>query len=383
MDYVLKVENLSKNFNEVKALDKVNFDLKKGEIHGIIGANGSGKSTFVNILFGSKHIRETGGFEGNIFIGNERVDIANTYDAMKHGIGMVHQELVLLGELDISSNIKINRENIIDKTKLLGDFALVDKDKNDEDAKRALLKLGVDINPRIRVKDISTNLKQFVEIAREIDNDKLKILILDEPTSSLNIEETRILLSNLQDIAKTGVSIIFISHRLEEIVDVCHRVTIFRDGKVVNRYNREDYDINKMALDMIGKEIVQVSKERKNTAKENILSFNNVEVSYGYEYHKNISLDIKKGEVLGITGLAGHGQEIFAYGLMGLYDMQGDIVYKGEKISPGDMNSIIRKGIYLLPDERKELGLLLNKSVWENLVLNPTIDKIAFLNTHF
>lgn len=117
---------------------------------------------------------------------------------MKLGIGMVHQELVLLGELDISSNIKINRENIIDKTKLLGDFALVDRDKNDEDAQRALLKLGVDINPRIRVKDISTNLKQFVEIAREIDKDKLRILILDEPTSSLNIEETKILLSNLK-----------------------------------------------------------------------------------------------------------------------------------------------------------------------------------------
>src|SRR5690606_38334211 len=106
------------------ALDNINFDLKKGEIHGIIGANGSGRSTFVNILFGSKHIMETGGYEGDIFIDNIKVDIKNTYDAMKQGIGMVHQELALFGEQDISSNIKINRENIIDKTKLLGEFAL-------------------------------------------------------------------------------------------------------------------------------------------------------------------------------------------------------------------------------------------------------------------
>jgi len=383
LEYVLKVENLSKNFKEVKALDRIDFDLKKGEIHGIIGANGSGKSTFVNILFGSKHIRETGGYEGDIYIDKQRVDIKNPHDAMKLGIGMVHQELVLLGELDISSNIKINRENIIDKTKLLGDFALVDRDKNDEDAQRALLKLGVDINPRIRVKDISTNLKQFVEIAREIDKDKLKILILDEPTSSLNIEETKILLSNLKNIAESGISIIFISHRLEEIVDVCHRVTVFRDGRVVNRYNKEDYDINKMALDMIGKEVVQVIKERKNTAEENILSFNKVEVSYGYRRHDNISLDIKKGEILGITGLAGHGQEIFGYGLMGLYDMKGDVIFKGEKITPGDIDSIIQKGIYLLPDERKELGLLLNRSVWENLVFESYNKQKKFLKYPF
>ncbi|WP_234949806.1 sugar ABC transporter ATP-binding protein [Tepidimicrobium xylanilyticum] len=376
---MLKVENLSKNFNDVKALNKINFDLKKGEIHGIIGANGSGKSTFVNILFGSKHIRETGGYEGDIFIDNKRVEIKNTYDAMKLGIGMVHQELVLLGELDISSNIKINRENIIEKTKIFGDFALVDRTKNEADAKKTLLKLGVDINPRIKVKAISTNLKQFVEIAREIDNDKLKILILDEPTSSLNVEETKVLLSNLKGIAKAGISIIFISHRLEEVVNICHRVTIFKDGKIVNQYDKDDYDINKMTMDMIGKEIVQVSKKRKNNARENILSFNNVEVSYGYGHYENISLDIKKGEILGITGLAGHGQEIFGYGLMGLYDMKGDVVFKGEKIVPGDIETLIQKGIYLLPDERKELGLLLDRSVWENLVFESYDEQNRFL----
>lgn len=368
LDYVLKVENLSKKYSDIPALDKINFNLKEGEIHGIIGANGSGKSTFMNILFGSKSIYETGGYEGDIWINGEKTSIKNTYDAMEYGIGMVHQELALLGELTISSNIKINRENVLSRTKLLGDFALINEKRNWEDAELSLSKIGVDIDPKIKVKSISTNLKQFVEIAREIDKENLKILILDEPTSSLNIEETKILLSSLKDIAKGGVSIIFISHRLEEVVEICDRTTILRDGKIAGAYDKKDYNINKMANDMVGQEVVQALKERGGTSHDIILSFKNVEVSYGHRKYKNISLDVKQGEILGITGLAGHGQEIFGYGLMGLYNMGGDVVYKGEKLTLGDTNSIVKKGIYFLSDERKEMGLILSKSVWENLV---------------
>lgn len=368
LDYVLKVENLSKKYSDIPALDKINFNLKEGEIHGIIGANGSGKSTFMNILFGSKSIYETGGYEGDIWINGEKTSIKNTYDAMEYGIGMVHQELALLGELTISSNIKINRENVLSRTKLLGDFALINEKRNWEDAELSLSKIGVDIDPKIKVKSISTNLKQFVEIAREIDKKNLKILILDEPTSSLNIEETKILLSSLMDIAKGGVSIIFISHRLEEVVEICDRTTILRDGKIAGAYDKKDYNINKMANDMVGQEVIQALKERGGTSHDIILSFKNVEVSYGHRKYKNISLDVKQGEILGITGLAGHGQEIFGYGLMGLYNMGGDVVYKGEKLTVGDTNSIVKKGIYFLSDERKEMGLILSKSVWENLV---------------
>ncbi len=162
-----------------------------------------------------------------------------------------------------------------------------------------------------------TNFKQFIEIAREIDNTSLNILMLDEPTSSLNIEETKILLSHLKDLAESGISIIFISHRLEEVVEICHRVTVLRDGEIIKEYRKEDYDINKLALDMIGKEVVQTLRHRKKIAGSPIISFKNIEVSYGNNKHTNISLDINEGEVLGITGLAGHGQEVFGYGLMG------------------------------------------------------------------
>ena len=285
----------------------------------------------MNILFGSKHIKKTGGYEGDIFINNKKVEIKNSYDAAINGIGMVHQELSLLGELSVSSNIKINRESIVEKTKIFKDFAIVNANKNREDAKLSLSKIGIDINPDIKVRLIPTSFKQFVEIAREIDKENLKILILDEPTSSLNIEETKILLSSLKNIAENGVSIIFISHRLEEVVEICHRITIFRDGKVTRVYDRNNFNISKMANDMIGKKIVQVLKHEKRILEKNILSFNNVKVYYGHKNYENISLDIKKGEILGITGLAGHGQEIFGYGLMGLYNMQGEVLYNGKK----------------------------------------------------
>lgn len=368
MDYILEIKNLSKKFNDTIALNNVDFNLKRGEVHGLIGANGSGKSTFMNILFGSKHIGESGGYGGSIILDGKEINIKDTYDAMNEGIGMVHQELALIGDLDISSNIKINRENTTQETKWLKDFALVDRNKNNKDAKEALSKIGVNIDPTTRIRNLSTNLKQFVEIAREIDNQNLKILMLDEPTSSLNIEETKILLSHLDIITKAGVSVIFVSHRLEEVISICDRVTILRDGSVINTYDKIDYNINQLALDMIGKEVVQTLRKKEKSKKENILSFKNIELIQDNKISGKTSLDVRKGEILGITGLAGHGQEIFGYGLMGLYKIAGEVEFKGRKLIPGNTTDLIDKGIYLLSDDRKEMSLLINSSIWENMV---------------
>ena len=379
LDCILRVENLSKKFNGNLALNNMNFNLKKGEIHGIIGANGSGKSTFMNILFGSNNIKDTGGYKGNIFIDGKQIEIKDTYGAINEGIGMVHQELALINDLDISGNVKINRENIIEKTKIFKDFALVDQKKNHKDTEIALSKIGITIDPRTRVRNLSTNLKQFVEIAREIDNRKLKILMLDEPTSSLNVEETKILLSQLEELTKIGVSIIFVSHRLEEVVSICNRITVLKDGSVVRTYNKGNYNINQLALDMIGKDVVQVLRKKRRLSKKDILSFKSVELSHRDKRFKNIALDVKQGEILGITGLAGHGQESFGYGLMGLYNMSGEVRFKGEKITPGDTPELINKGIYLLPDDRKEMSLLINNSIWENIVFESYDKQSEFI----
>lgn len=368
MKKILEIKDLSKNFDSIKALKNVNLELYEGEIHGLIGANGSGKSTLMNILFGSKHIRDSGSYEGSIYIEGQRVKINTNRDSKFHGIGMVHQELSLLNELDISNNIKINRENTIAKTDILGEFSIVDRGANSSDAKMALSKVGVEVDPFLKVKNLPTNIKQFIEIAREIDKEGLKILMLDEPTSSLNLEQTEMLLSHLKEIAKTGTSIIFTSHRLEEIMEICDRITVLRDGCVISRYEKDEYEIKKIALDMIGQEVVQALAEKRVNSDENILSFKNTTISIGNKKYSDISLDIKKGEILGITGLAGHGQEMFGYGIMGIYDMLGDIEYKGEKLKLSNSKTAIKNGIYLLPDERKEMGLLMNDSIWENIV---------------
>lgn len=370
MNKLLKIKNLTKYFNTTKALDGIDFDLDKGEIHGLIGANGSGKSTLMNILLGSKHIKDTGGYSGEIYIDEEKIFITSNDDSKKHGIGLVHQELTLLNDLSISDNIKINREHTIDKTDFLKEFAIVDDKLNYSDSKVSLTKLGIDSDPSLKVKRLSTNIKQFIEIAREIDKDNLKILMLDEPTSSLNLEQTKVLLSHLREISNNGTGIIFTSHRLEEIIDVCDKVTVLRDGRKVCTYEKKDFDIKQIALDMIGQEVVQALSSDRVIKDKNILSFENVEIIAGYKKHTDISLDIKEGEILGITGLAGHGQEMFGYGLMGIYDLKGKIIYDGKNL---------KDDIYLLPDERKELGLLMNKSVWENIIFETYRNRKDFL----
>lgn len=375
---VLRVEKLSKRFEDVLALDAIDFKLKKGEIHGLVGANGSGKSTFMNILFGSRNIRESGGYDGKILIEGREVDIRDSEISMAEGIGMVHQELSLLGELSVSSNIKLNRENILPRTEKLKQFGIVDEKKNRRDALTVLSKVGVDIDATLKVKNLSTNLRQFIEIARELDNDKLKILILDEPTSSLNIEETDILLDHLRKIADEGVAIIFISHRLEEVARICDRVTVLRDGLLISEYVKKDYDIKQIALDMIGKEVIQTAKGKKEKNETDLLVFDDVTINCGERKLENISLTIKKGEVLGITGLAGHGQEIFGYGIMDIYDMAGNVTLNGKTLClKGDA---VKKGIYLLPDERKEMGLLIDKTVSENMVFGSYDRRPEFLN---
>lgn len=391
MEYILKIENLYKKFNKTIVLNGVNFTLKRGEIHGIIGANGSGKSTLMNILCGNSVISSSGGYEGTIYIEGNEIEISSPLDAKKHGIGMVHQELSLFQKLSVTNNIKINKEHIYPKMKNFKKFALVDDKSNRKNAEIALTKLGVEINTKKIVEKLSSNLKQFVEIAREIDNVDLKILMLDEPTSSLNVEETKLLLKHLKVLAKSGMSIIFVSHRLEEIQSICDRVTVLRDGFVINTYEKSEMKINSLALGMVGTKVIHAISKEKHKKSESILSFNDVNISYGEIQKKNISLEIKKGEILGITGLAGHGQEMFGYGLMGLYDMEGELLFEGKKIKHRDVETIYKLGIFLLTDNRKEMGLMINRPLWENIVFGtydkrdkfmkyPKLKSISFLN---
>ena len=234
-EYVLEVRNLEKYYGQNKVLDKVNLSIKKGQIYGLIGANGSGKSTLMNILFGNSVISGTGGYSGDVIFEGERTRFRSTTEAIGRGIGMIYQEFMLIPEMTVAENIKLTRENT---KSIFGKasgsmLSFVDKRKDNEDAARVLEQLGFQIDNSYLVKNISVNAKQFVEIAREVNKEDLKLLLLDEPTAVLGDEDAGKLIKVLKELAKKGTSVLFCSHRLHEICQVCDHVTVLRDGQVI------------------------------------------------------------------------------------------------------------------------------------------------------
>ena len=358
---MIEVKGLSKKFDSGSVLKDIDLQIEDGEIYGIIGANGSGKSTFLNILNGKDTIVKTGGYEGDIFIDGEKVRILDHQHSVSHGISMVHQELALFPGMRAVDNIKINHENVKWELPVIPELSRLDEKKNLEDAKTALERIGTELDPVRNIDNLSLNQKQFVEIARELDHQNIRLLMLDEPTSSLNITETEKLLSCVQEIASRGISVIFVSHRLEEIEKICHRVSVFRDGRLISTYKKADFDLNRFAEDMVGQKIVKAARERRQLSEETILE-------YRCRDDDGNTLTIKKGEILGITGLAGQGQEQFLAGLFGLAKTNYTTSFKGEMLKDGDTHGLIGKGIYYISENRGVDSLLLDSSIWENMI---------------
>ncbi|MCT4605571.1 MAG: sugar ABC transporter ATP-binding protein [Marinisporobacter sp.] len=380
METILEIKNLSKAFHHVQALKNVNLSFKKGEIHGIIGANGSGKSTLMNILFGNDIIKDTGGYEGAIFYKGKKVNIKNSNEAIKMGIGMIHQEFALIPSMSIAENIKICRENTYKATdRLLSkSYSFIDHKNNEKDAKEILKRLGINVDTNIKIMNLSTNIKQFVEIAREMDKKDLEVLVLDEPTAVLNEKDGQKLMEILKEISKNGTTILFISHRLEEIKNLCDRVSILRDGEVVATYLKEHISIHELARDMIGYEVKKTCAKKRKLKKEAILSFKDFSVKMHGEEIKQINLNVYKGEILGVTSLSGHGKLALGYGIMGRYPVTGDITYKRYGLNVMEVKKNIVNGLYVLPDDRKNLGLLMEHSVEENIIFTGNQVKNMF-----
>lgn len=368
---ILEVKNLSKKFNEIYVLNNINMKIEEGKIYGIIGANGSGKSTFTNVLNGHDNIINTGGYEGDIYINGKLIKINNHIKSIEYGIAMVHQELALFKSMTVTENIKINRENTKTRNILIPEFAIIDRKKDREDALETLSKIGVTINPDNNVHCLTTNEKQFVEIARELDNEKIKLLMLDEPTSSLNINETKNLLKRLREIANMGIAIIFISHRLDEIMDICDEVMVLRDGELISTYKKDEFDVNNFAKDMVGKKVVKVKKDNRVKSKDEILKY--------ITKDNNVDLGIHEGEIIGITGLAGQGQQVFSEGLFGLQNIDYEVKLKGKRLTVGDIKTLINSGIYYLSDDRTESSLFINSPIWKNVVFGTTKKHREFL----
>ncbi|MEE0221976.1 MAG: ATP-binding cassette domain-containing protein [Lachnospiraceae bacterium] len=260
---MLEVKHLSKKFDGNYVLKDVSLSIGDGEVYGLIGANGSGKSTFMNILNGNEVIVKSGGYEGQVLVDGREVSIGSHAESVGYGIAMVHQELALFAGMTVTENIKINRENVRGRKSVVPEFSLIDGKRNREDARETLERIGSDLDPDQKIDGLSLNQKQFVELARELDNKKVRFLMLDEPTSSLNITETQGLLRCIREIADSGISVLFISHRLDEITEVCDRVSVLRDGELISTYNKEAFDVHRFADDMVGREIVKARRQKK------------------------------------------------------------------------------------------------------------------------
>lgn len=382
-EYALEIINLNKFYGKVQVLHDINLKIKKGEIHGIIGPNGCGKSTFMNILFGNSIIKDTGGYKGEIIVDGEKLVMDSPAKAIKNGMGMIHQEFTLLPHMSVSENIKLRRENTIKiGEKIIGkNLTYLDKKKNCEESEIILNKLGFNIDCEFLVKNLSVNAMQFVEIAREIDNKDLKILFLDEPTAVLNIDDSNRLMKVLKELSNKGITIIFVSHRLQEIKEICDKVTVFRDGHIVSQYQKEEITIKKLAHAMMGYDVKKTKKKSVENRKDVILKLNDFSVKMQGEELKSLNLEVKEGEILGVTSLSGHGKLALGYGLMGLYETDGSVELNNEKTDVKKTKENINKGLFLLPDDRKRMGLLMEHSIEDNIVFSGLYGKNKFLKT--
>jgi simple sugar transport system ATP-binding protein len=382
---ILSMQSITKRYGENTVLEDVNLSVRPGEIHALLGENGAGKSTLMNVLFGMPVIHSTGGFDGQVFLDGEKVNIASPHDAMEKGIGMVHQEFMLLPEFTIAENIKLNREitnpNLFSRT-MSKRLETLDMPKIARDARKALNDVGMGIDEYTRVAGLPIGYMQFIEIAREIDKTGVKLLVFDEPTAVLTESEADKLISVMKKIAANGISIIFITHRLDEVIAASDVITILRDGKTVANIETKDATVHKLAELMVGRRsesIVTADKRTINKDAPVALSVRNLYVDMPGEEVKGIDFDVYKGEIFGIGGLAGQGKIGIPNGIMGLYDAVGDVKFFGEPLKIGDPKKVLSAGISMVSEDRKGVGLMLDQSIQDNIVFNAMQIKNEYL----
>jgi simple sugar transport system ATP-binding protein len=370
--FVLDMQDIGKEYFGNRVLSAINLQLKPGEIHGIVGENGAGKSTLMNILFGMSVIHSTGGYEGKIRVSGKEAQIKSPLDAMNLGIGMVHQEFMLIPGYTITENIKLNRE--ITKPNLASRIVGKRYDTLDvvamrRDARKALDKLDMSIDEWATIAGLPVGYMQFVEIARELDKTNLKVLVFDEPTAVLTESEADNLLDAMRVISNHGIAILFITHRLHEIMTVCENITVLRDGKMVAQRKKDETNIYELAELMVGSRVGEVMRKPREdvTDEKPILTIRNLSVEMPGEEVSNVSLDIHKGEIIGIGGLAGQGKIGVANGIMGLFPAEGEVVFDGKQIELNNPTNAMMNSLAFVSEDRRGVGLLLDSSIENNI----------------
>ena len=360
-DNLLETQDLVLEFPGVRALDGMNFQLKRGEIHALCGENGAGKSSLIKCLSG---IWPHGRYGGSILLKGSEVSFQSLKEANEVGIAVIHQELALVPELSIAENFFLGREP------MRGLF--VDWETLHRESHRALVHLGLEVDVEAPISSLGTGQQQLVEIARAIDQ-KGKVLILDEPTAALTEKEVKVLLEILTSLKSQGVSCLYISHKLDEVFAVADRITVLRDGESIVSVDAVDCTEQDLISHMVGRELVDLFPSKHFEKGDRVLSVEELSVTHqGKEILHGLSFQVRSGEVLGIGGLMGAGRSELLLHLMGAHGIRsrGRVQLLGREVCWRQPHEAIEDGVVLVSEDRKDLGLHLEQSIDFNLSLS-------------
>ena len=401
---LLQLDHIGKEYYGNRVLSDISFSIEPGEIIGLVGENGAGKSTLLNILFGMPVITSTGGYEGSLYLDGKHVHFNSPNQALAAGIGMVHQEFSLIPGFTATENILLNRE-VLNGSLMSFVFSdrvsTLDRDAMKERASKAINTLGVHISPDMPVNEMPVGYKQFIEIAREIDRKNTRLLFLDEPTAVLTEQEAEILLIALEKLAKSGIAIVFISHRLNEVKELCDRILVLRDGKLITDQRSEELTTRQIASLMVGREslrkeefieipeqpveetnvdeVLNTTTLKKKKKKKPALKVEHLWVDMPGETVRDVSFEVMKGEIFGIGGLAGHGKLGIPNGIMGLYPAGGKVRLFGKKLTLNKPRAALGRKMAFVSEDRRGVGLLLDEPLDWNITFTAMQTQGRFL----
>jgi D-xylose transport system ATP-binding protein len=368
---ILDFQHITKRFPGIVALDDVNFQVRRGEIHGLCGENGAGKSTLMKILSG---VYPFGEYEGNVVYNGEELKLEGSaiHQATDKGIAIVYQELTLVPEMTVGENIYLGKEPV--------ERGSITWDRVYSDAQKILDKYKLTVLPQDKVKNLGVGKMQMTEIAKAL-SESAKVLILDEPTSALSEAEVNQLMEILASLKEHGVTCIYITHKIDEFFRIADRVTVLRDGKVVTTQNTKDLSSEKLVQFMVGREMSERFPEGNRKPEEVIFEVKDLhaeDLSKGREVLKGVSFDLRRGEILGIAGLMGSGRTELVMTIFGEYAKitQGTITLEGREINNKNGHEAMQNGISLVPEDRKRHGLVLISSILKNISL-PNLDRFS------
>jgi general nucleoside transport system ATP-binding protein len=364
VDYVIEMLNIRKEFSGFVANDNITLQLKKGEIHALLGENGAGKSTLMNVLFGLYQPEQ-----GEIKVKGESVKITDPNIANDLGIGMVHQHFMLVDTFTVTENIILGKET----TK----GGVIDIKTAEEEVRKISERYGLAVDPQAKISDISVGMQQRVEILKTLYRGA-EILIFDEPTAVLTPQEIKELIQILRTLINEGKSIVLITHKLKEIMEVCDRVTVIRKGKGIGTVNVNETNPTDLANLMVGREVEFKTEKIEATPSAEVLTIKDLKVkdSRGVQAIKGLNLSVRAGEIVGIAGIDGNGQTELIEAVTGLRKAEsGSIKINGKEVLNFPPRKITESGLGHIPQDRHKHGLVLNYSIGENMVLQTYYQK--------